>query len=135
MILAFIYIIKVCRLRRKTFLFFSRSADYVGRPFCFCVCVFLIIIFIIIKVCRLRRKSFLFCCVFYYQGLPTMSGPFCFCCVSYYFLLLLMFPTLVGNLSVVVLSFLIILYFSSSLFSPLFSIHNFNDCQPIDFSI
>ena len=35
-------IIKVCRLRRKTFLFLLcfllllRSADYVGRPFCFC---------------------------------------------------------------------------------------------------
>ena len=28
-------LIKVCRLRRKTFLFL-RSADYVGRPFCFC---------------------------------------------------------------------------------------------------
>ena len=34
---------KVCRLRRKTFLFllcflllFLRSADYVGRPYCFC---------------------------------------------------------------------------------------------------
>ena len=34
-------LIKVCRLRRKTFLFLLcslllRSADYVGRPFCFC---------------------------------------------------------------------------------------------------
>ena len=86
----------------------------------------------VVKVCRQSRKTFLFL--------------FCF---------LLRFPTLVGNLSVFVLSFLIkvsdvsrkpfcfrfvfsyyslffILYFSS-LFSTSLSIHNFVNFQPIDF--
>ena len=81
--------------------------------------------------------------------------PFCFRFVFSYYSLL-RFPTLVGNLSVFVLSFLIkvsdvsrkpfcfrfvfsyyyslffILYFSS-LFSTSLSIHNFVNFQPIDF--
>ena len=52
--------------------------------------------------------------------------PFCFRFVFS----LLRFPTLVGNLSVFVLSFL---YFSSSFFFISFSIHNFVHFQPIDF--
>ena len=71
--------------------------------------------------------------------------PFCFRSVSSYYYSLffilysLRFPTLVGNLSVFVLSFLIILYslffilYFSSLFSTSVSIHNFVNFLPIGF--
>ena len=69
--------------------------------------------FHLIKVCRQSRKTFLFLFCFLLLLLRSadyVGRPFCFCSVSYYFFLLLRFPTLVGNLSVFVLSFLIILY-------------------------
>ena len=71
--------------------FLLRSADKVGIPFCFSSVFYY---YSFIKVCRQSRKTFLFL--------------FCF--------LFLMFLTLVGNLSVFVLTFIILYSFFFSFF-------------------
>ena len=95
------------------------------------------------KVSDVSRKPFCFRFFFSYYSLFFIKvsdfsrKPFCFRFVFSYYSLL-RFPTLVGNLSVFVLSFLIILYslffilYFSSLFSTSLSIHNFVNFQPID---
>ena len=66
-----------------------RSADKVGRPFCFCSVSYY---FFIIKVCL------------------TQSADLSVFVLFFLFFLLLRFPTLVGNLSVFVLSFLLLIF-------------------------
>ena len=82
-----IIVVKVCDVRRKTFLFLLcfillfllRSADVRRKTFLFLLCFFLL------RSADVRRKTFLFLLCFLLRSADYVGRPFCFCCVSYYF--------------------------------------------------